>query len=519
MTINSRKAFTLLSLNGNSFFKSSNPSSRQHLIRYIRSYNPTFVALQEIDGSDANNVQHLNILHQQFCSQQSLWTKYCGLLCFDPQYSLTRIPLPEDSRCILAQVSHVTGNMAPFHILVTYAPASSHRARLEFFNTLLTFRQLSPLDPLSCIDRMIIAGDFNYSLPQSSSSQGSRAPERWLQFLQCHFQNVMAELRSLDTATFRRGATTRSTIDYIYLSLDMAINYVDADVDFVNSAWTDHALMSVTLKADLLTDTGPGIWRANPMFTRSKEYRQKLARMLTKLYDQQIATSSEPPQELWDMVKTKVKHFTRKFGRQHVDWRKQQLMALQRKRQRLLKGKIPSSLLAIHLPRVEQQIQILQEEVTSIAILKAERTWREKGETDAGYLKKSVATRQIQRSIPLLVDPSTDSVCSSRTQMLEVTERFYGDLYSADDICPTSLDEMVTNIPPSCRLSEDDADMMTHPFELSEILDQVKRSPKVSSPGTDGLSYGFLNLIFKHPNLFSHLALAEWVYERPFYCR
>ncbi|KAG0732851.1 hypothetical protein G6F16_013100 [Rhizopus arrhizus] len=108
----------------------------------------------------------------------------------------------------------------------------------------------------------------------------------------------------------------------------MAINYVDPDVDFVNSAWTDHALMSVTLKADLLTDTGPGIWRANPMFTRSKEYRQKLARMLTKLYDQQIAMSSSSPQELWDMVKTKVKHFTRKFGRQHVDWRKQQLMAL-----------------------------------------------------------------------------------------------------------------------------------------------------------------------------------------------
>jgi hypothetical protein len=179
--------------------------------------------------------------------------------------------------------------------------------------------------------------------------------------------------------------------------------------------------------------------------------------MLTKLYDQQIATSSSSPQELWDMVKTKVKHFTRKFGRQHVDWRKQQLVALQRKRQRLLRGKIPSSLLAIHLPCVEQQVQILQEEVTSIAILKAERTWREKGETDAGYLKKSVATRQIQRSIPLLVDPSTKSVCTSRTQMLEVTERFYGDLYSADDICPTSLDEMINNIPPSCRLSEDDA--------------------------------------------------------------
>ncbi|KAG1034707.1 hypothetical protein G6F43_013355 [Rhizopus delemar] len=98
-------ALSLLSLNGNSFFKVSNPSSRHHLIRYIRSKSPTFVALQEIDQS-SDSFQHQNILHQQFCCQQSLWTEYCGLLCFDPQFTLSRIPLPEDSRCILAKTSH-----------------------------------------------------------------------------------------------------------------------------------------------------------------------------------------------------------------------------------------------------------------------------------------------------------------------------------------------------------------------------------------------------------------------------
>ncbi|KAG1577535.1 hypothetical protein G6F47_013066 [Rhizopus delemar] len=56
-------------------------------------------------------------------------------------------------------------------------------------------------------------------------------------------------------------------------------------------------------------------------------------------------------------------------------------------------GRIFTSLLTIHLPRVESQIQALHQEITSIAILKAERIWRERGETDAGYLKKSAEQR------------------------------------------------------------------------------------------------------------------------------
>ncbi|KAG1066376.1 hypothetical protein G6F57_018431 [Rhizopus arrhizus] len=118
------------------------------------------------------------------------------------------------------------------------------------------------------------------------------------------------------------------------------------------------------------------------------------------------------------MVKTRVKKFTRSFGRQKVDWRKQQIVALQRKRQRLLRGSFPTSLLAIHLPRVEQQIQTLQQEITSIAILKAERSWRERGETDAGYLKKSATSRLVQRSIPPLMNPANQTICSSQDQML-----------------------------------------------------------------------------------------------------
>lgn len=67
------KAFKLLSLNGNGFFKVSKPSTRRQFIRHIRSYNPIFAALQEMDNSDSPFFQ-FDLLHQQFVCHQTLWT-------------------------------------------------------------------------------------------------------------------------------------------------------------------------------------------------------------------------------------------------------------------------------------------------------------------------------------------------------------------------------------------------------------------------------------------------------------
>ncbi|KAG1452697.1 hypothetical protein G6F46_009351 [Rhizopus delemar] len=332
------------------------------------------------------------------------------------------------SSVLIPKVSHINGQIALFHILVVYAPISSPHDRQEFFDTLLTFQQLSPYDPGSCVDRMIIAGDFNYTLKSQALSSRSSVPSRGLHFLQYHFKNVMMDLGSLDTPTFRLDSSTQSIIDYIYVSLDLSINFVETDVEFINSTWTDHALLQMTLKTDFQFNTGPGIWRANPIYADIKEYCQQLANMLTALYNQEIENSSLTPQDLWDLVKCRVQIFTRQFGRKRVDWRKQQIAALQKKkRQRLLRGPLPTSLLAIHLPRVEQQIQTLQQE----------------------------------------------------DQMLEITEQFYMDLYSVDPICPSAFDDMASHIPRPCCLSTEDSKLISSPFVKNDILEQVKRTPKL----------------------------------------
>ncbi|EIE78417.1 hypothetical protein RO3G_03121 [Rhizopus delemar RA 99-880] len=279
----------------------------------------------------------------------------------------------------------------------------------------------------------------------------------------------------------------------------LSVHYVDAEVEFLNPQWTDHALLGLTFQTDLSTTTGPGLWRANPIYVANKDFMRQFDRMLKNLYEHEIHFSSLSPQELWDIIKARIKKFVKGYGRQRVDWRKQQLIALQRKRQRLLRQAIPTSILSIHLPRVERQIQTLQEETVKIAILKAERTWRERGETDAGYLKKSASARQAQRSVPMLRNPATGDICSNQEQMLEVTQHFYANLYATEPICLDSVERMVSHIPDACSLHESDANFLMSPFDIDEIVAQGSRAPKSSSPGPDGLSYVFLNLLFQQP--------------------
>lgn len=106
-----------------------------------------------------------------------------------------------------------------------------------------------------------------------------------------------------------------------------------------------------------------------------------------------------------------------------------------------------------HLPRVERQIASLQRDLVEIKVLKAEKTWREHGETDAGYIKKSASVRSAQRSILQLWDPSRDEFSSSRDDLLRISSDFYRHLFTAEPVSNESIDNMLAHIPTDCKLS------------------------------------------------------------------
>lgn len=68
---------------------------------------------------------------------------------------------------------------------------------------------------------------------------------------------------------------------------------------------------------------------------------------------------------------------------------------------------------------------------------------------------------------------------------------------------------MLAHIPTDRKLSLTAQDSMSCSTHLDDMSEQSKRTLKQSSPGFDGLSYGFLQLIFNHP-AYSQLSIQVY---------
>ena len=486
--MNESATLKVISLNCRGLHKTANPLHRNQMIRYLRSQEAQLVALQEIQSSPQNH----ELYHRQFLAQDSLWTHHCGLLSLSPNISLTRIPIPEDTRAILAEVSHSSNAFLPLHVLVVYAPAHSPSMRNAFFQDILT--SLTTFYGDNAPERLIVMGDFNYSPFRETGP--SQIPILWQNFLCNYFIDGITSSNEIPAPTFRRGATTRSTIDYVFSSKDLDDFRYASSVDFVNSNWTDHAMLAVTYVFEN-PSCGKGLWRANPLLARQPAFRQQLATVLTTFH--RTLDRHQSVQDQWDMVKTEVGKVCRKYSRKYAEWRQQQLTALQRKRNRLLRSRPPISLLAEKLPILENQISALQAEIVDIAALRAGQRWRENGETSAGYLKRTITQQARKRAMPVLRHPVTDNLCPTPETMQQAVSAFYTCLYSPEESNDDAVRDLLAHIPIDNVLSEAEGQSLCRKFTIEDLCISSRRTPRRSSPGPDGLPYEILFLVFRHP--------------------
>ncbi|KAL0084187.1 hypothetical protein F4703DRAFT_1737902 [Phycomyces blakesleeanus] len=150
------------------------------------------------------------------------------------------------------------------------------------------------------------------------------------------------------------------------------------------------------------------------------------------------------------------------------------------------------------LPTVEMQIASLQEEMSCIASLRAGRIWQENGEKAAGFLKRTIATRESWQTIPVLIHLETQTLCSSHNTKTDASQFFYAHLYTKELTNNENTEQLLSNLLVECRLSNGDQDILLQDFTLLDIQEGVSCSPRRSSSGTDGLPYEMLKLLFTH---------------------
>lgn len=150
---------------------------------------------------------------------------------------------------------------------------------------------------------------------------------------------------------------------------------------------------------------------------------------------------------------------------------------------------------------VENSIGALQQEVAEFETLKASKFWRENSESSAGYIKRTITQREVQRSIPDLRHPElAHPLCQTNSEKMRVVESFYGDLYHEEDIVQESTNFLLDSISDT-QLDENDSTFLMQEITIEEIIDSSQRSPNCSSPGPDGLPYEILSVILHHPLL------------------
>ncbi|CEP06836.1 hypothetical protein [Parasitella parasitica] len=296
-----------------------------------------------------------------------------------------------------------------------------------------------------------------------------------------------------------------STTDYVSAVVSLRHLVKDAAVGFISPTWSDHAILEVNFQLGK-SKLGPGLWRAT------------------------------------------TKKVIKRFGVKHVHWRRLSIRHLERKRNRLLSSKPPRATLRILLPQIDSMLQILQQVLVNISALKAGDNWREKGERFAGYLKRLHQTRTSQQYManlqtssstakthdsdtgtpedfgahgtsgtsggvglknPEISDDAVDPIVNDERPLIsdriddmkEFAWQFYANLYKADLVSPSANEEYLDTIKFEWVLTTEEQDSLLAPITLKDLIEHSNQSVKATAPGSDGLSYPLLSLLFEMPKL------------------
>lgn len=493
---NNNHKISIATLNCRGLKKTNNPKKRQQFIRYLRSSGFDILVLQETHANDETTIQQFNL---QFQTKSSTWNRQTGIIAINKKYKINPIEAGiDDGRFILADILHNNDiNSSPVcTILNIYGRIGTATNKSNFFRELLDTDNIHQIlhNPMKNI---FIMGDFNYqseNLRADGTYTGTTLD--WTTLLTDHYTDCFAENKAI---TWKSG-TSATIIDYIYCSKPIRKSVNNITQQFISDTWTDHALLAINFTYERNSSKGPGAWKGNPFLASNKRFRSTLVQHLNESSkDLQVIASFATKQQQWDWIKLEVKAFTKGFQLAEINWRREQLVSLQRKRNGFLRQHKNRGLHLPILSVVEQQISALQESIAEIEILKAGKIWRENGERSPGLLKRISTSRESKRQINELMDPLDNCLYSEPSRLQQIAHAFYSNLYTPDNINTESLNCMLEQIPDNIRLTREQQEGLLTDIDFEDILLESKRSPKKSSPGSDGLPYEILRLIVQYP--------------------
>ncbi|KAF9115020.1 hypothetical protein BGW39_003167, partial [Mortierella sp. 14UC] len=229
----------------------TNRTATRNFHKYLTTQRIDILALQEtsIQPHDTDTIRFLD---NSLRSHHSIWTPHCALLLMHSKLTFLSSYVLLGGRAIVASIGSVdTEDKVLFEVCTIYAPSGAQTLRNTFYTNLLRLPFFQNPG-----DDIIVLGDFNYHHHMRNT-----APVAWKDWINNTTINTLNPLNSLPIHTYNNHHH-QSTIDYIFMSPDLAERVMAPSHTYLHNAWTDHTMLSCELRMEDLA-TGPGIWRLN----------------------------------------------------------------------------------------------------------------------------------------------------------------------------------------------------------------------------------------------------------------
>ena len=383
-------------------------------------------------------------------------------------------------------------------ICAIYAPASSPRARAQFFQQILPdiVRRCK-----SAKAELVLLGDFNTvesSLDRSTGKVRYDPSANDLQTLTSKL-DVADAFRFLnpDARDFTFSANGyASRLDRAYLSPGL-INCV-TKIDHPPNAFSDHSFLQVGLDFQEV-EFGSKSWNLPTRLLENETYLEEMRLLWTGWQKSPLRTVN--PSLWWDKGKEKIKHLSISFGNRTSKAERKHVLGLE-KRLRNAINRTKSGLVR-HL---SAQLREIANAKTSRHFAFRNLQWKEEGERCTKFFL-NLHKRKVGETVVKRVRTANGNITVQTPEIVDTFREFYSELYTealtdedAQNEVLGLLDKTLTNEQKN-KCSED--------FLLGDLRRAMRESANGKSPGQDGISMEFYKtfwdlmgpdmlLIFRH---------------------
>ena len=281
-----------------------------------------------------------------------------------------------------------------------------------------------------------------------------------------------------------------SRIDYIFVNNQIATLFSETQLQVCS--FSDHLGVTSKMKVESNVARGKGLWKMNCSVLGVKEVWEAMQEVLGSVQDQLCVNTGRDAFDLWGEAKSIIQAASIFYAQKLANGRRRQESFLEGKLRQLncdyMEGSLSSS-------DWIKECQSVKEELSRVILYKVEGyairgkvKWLEEGEKPSSYFHRLIRAWQVKLSM-VKVKCGDGSIVTRPDGILGEARQFYQRLYSRGVVSADAQDEILQSVQSSLTLNQQSD--LEKPIELQEVLSAIQEASSQSSPGKDGIPYGF----------------------------